>query len=54
MLVHDLGKAPQVALLQRGLALVAELLDLVQVVDHPAIAAARLLILFGRIAEADA
>ncbi len=48
MFVHDGGEAAQVPLLDRLFALIAELLDLVQVIDHAAIAAARLLILFGQ------
>ena len=48
VLVHQLGETAQVALLQRGLALVTELLDEVQVLDHVAVAAARLLVLLGQ------
>src|ERR1035438_18993 len=42
VLVHDGGKAEQIALLERGLALITELLDLVQVLDHPVVATAGL------------
>ena len=43
MLMHDLREVPQVPVLQRGPALIAELLDGVQMVDHATVAAARAL-----------
>src|SRR5437016_2571680 len=48
VLVHDRRKAAEVALFHRFLAFISEALDLMQMLDHPRIAAARPRVLVGQ------